>query len=98
MPYIDTVLHYLRLIRLFKTMCLLCSLHLVSTDLPIWPLPHSHGVRYTQGIFKPKLSLTDLSICMFFFRAIWTVVILYLARSLLILLEIKCSGSSFAWI
>jgi hypothetical protein len=34
----------------------------------VYTLPHSHGIRYTPGTFKPKLSLTDLSICMVFSR------------------------------
>jgi hypothetical protein len=70
-----------------RQMCLLCSLHLVSMDLPVWPLytlPHSHGIRYTLGTFKPKLSSTDLSIYMVFFHGIWTILMLNLPRSLLI--------------
>jgi hypothetical protein len=74
MPCIDTVLRHRKLIRLFETdMCPLCSLHLVSVHLPVWPmytLSHSHGIRYMPGTFKPKLSLTDLSICVVFFHGI----------------------------
>jgi hypothetical protein len=34
-------------------MCLMCSLHLASMDLPVWLMytfPHSQGIRYTPGI------------------------------------------------
>jgi hypothetical protein len=85
---VDTVLRHHRLIRLIEMDVSPMFLALVSTDLPVWPtytLPHSHGIQYTPGRFKPKSSLTDLSICMAFFRGIWTVLMLNLARSYMVL-------------
>jgi hypothetical protein len=61
---------------------------LVSMDLPVWPMytfPHSQGIRYTPGIFRPKSSLAVLSNCLFYFIGTWTVLILYFVKSLLIL-------------
>jgi hypothetical protein len=74
-------------------MRLMCSLRVVSMDLPVWPMytfPHSQGIRYTPGIFRPKSSLAVLSNCLFFYIGMWTVLILYFVKSLLILLDTAC--------
>jgi hypothetical protein len=46
-----------------RVVCVSCSLHLASMDLPVWPMytfPHSQGIRYTPGILRPKSSLVFL--------------------------------------
>jgi hypothetical protein len=53
-------------------------------------LPHSQGIRYTPGTFRPKSSLTGLIMCIFFFFGMWMVLILCLARSLQILFVMVC--------
>jgi len=93
-----TVLCYCRFLRLFKT-CLVCSLCLASVDLPVWPmytLLHSHGIQYMPGTFRPKSSLTGLSMYIFFLFGMWTMLMLYLAKSLVILLEMACWYCSIA--
>jgi hypothetical protein len=55
-------------------MCLICSLHLASMDLPVCPMytsPHSQGIRYTPGTFRLESSLMGLSMCIFFFFGMW---------------------------
>jgi hypothetical protein len=69
-----------------KIMCLLCSLHHVSMVLPVCPtytLPHSQGMRYTPGTFRPSLSLTKPSMWILFLAGMWMVLMLCLASSLL---------------
>jgi hypothetical protein len=53
-------------------------------------LPHSQGIWYTPGTFRPKSSLTGLSMCIFFFFGMSMVLILCLTSSLLILFVMAC--------
>jgi hypothetical protein len=50
---------YRWLIRLFETYVSHMFFAICSIDLPVWPtytLPHSHGILYTPGTFRPKSS------------------------------------------
>jgi hypothetical protein len=73
--------------------CLMCSWHLISTVLDVWPtytLSHSHGMQYTPDVFRPRSSLIVLKVLTVFFIGIWIFFMLCLANSLLSLLHVKC--------
>jgi hypothetical protein len=71
----------------------MCSLRLVSIVHFVWPIydfPHSHGMPYTPGIFTPGSYFSGLSMWQVFYVGTCMVLMSYLDRSLLILLEVDC--------
>jgi hypothetical protein len=73
--------------------CLIFSLRLVLLVLPVWPtytLPHSQGIEYIPGTFRPKLSMADLSVWIFFLAKLCMFLILCLASNLLIFFVMEC--------
>jgi len=61
--------------------------------LEVWPtytLPYSYGMQYTPDVLRPRLSLMGIQVLEIYFIGIWIVLMLCLASSLLILLDVKC--------
>jgi len=61
--------------------------------LEVWPtytLPHSHRMQYTLDVLRPRLPLISLNVIDVFFIGMWMVLMLCLASSWLIVLEVKC--------
>jgi len=56
---------------------------------PTYTLLHLHGVQYTTGVLRSKLSSSGLSILMIFFTGIWLALCLCMGNKLLILLELE---------
>jgi len=73
--------------------CLMYSWFLISMVLEVWPtytLPYSYGMQYTPDVLRPRLSLMGIQVLEIYFIGIWIVLMLCLASSLLILLDVKC--------
>jgi hypothetical protein len=60
--------------------------------LEVWAtytLPYSYGMQYIPDVLRPRLPLMDLKVILVYLIGIWIVLMLRLAKSLLILLDVK---------
>jgi len=73
--------------------CLVCSWHPISMILEVWPtctLPHSHKMQCTPDVLRPRLLLISLNVIEIFLIGMWMFLMLCVASSLLIVLDVKC--------
>jgi len=72
--------------------CLLGFSHLISITLDVWPpytSPHLQGMQYMPDVLGPRSSMISLKVLIFFFTRVGIVLILCLASSLVVRLDME---------
>jgi hypothetical protein len=92
--FIDDMLSHHQLVQMVQAhvCCVFFTSHLSGHwyVCPVYTLTHLKGMSYMHGTLRPKASCTSLNECIFCLVGMCTVLILYLASSLLILSEVPC--------